>query len=95
MQMVKNVDTGNRQNLSVLLNKIYQEIDKKNIRQAVIAYCSIPRSRAELTAFTGKSRYFTMSGIIQPLMDQGIIRMTIPDKPKSMNQRFVTAEEDE
>ena len=30
MQMVKNVDTGNRQNLSVLLNKIYQEIDKKN-----------------------------------------------------------------
>ena len=72
-----------------------EEIDKKNIRQAVIAYCSIPRSRAELTAFTGKSRYFTMSGIIQPLMDQGIIRMTIPDKPKSMNQRFVTAEEDE
>lgn len=30
MKMVKNVDTGNRQNLSVLLNKIYQEIDKNN-----------------------------------------------------------------
>ena len=68
-----------------------EEIDKGNIAEAVVAYCSTPRSRAEITAFTGKSRYYTMSAIVQPLIDQGRIRITIPDKPKSSRQRYVAA----
>ena len=67
-------------------------IDKSDIRKAVIQFCAVPRSRAELTAFTGKSRYYTMAMIIKPLLEQGKLRMTIPDKPKSSYQRFVTNE---
>ena len=67
-------------------------IDKSDIRKAVIQFCTVPRSRAELTAFTGKSRYYTMAMIIKPLLEQGKLRMTIPDKPKSSYQRFVTTE---
>ncbi len=70
-----------------------EEIDKTDIFSAVVLFCSVPRSRAELTAFCGKSRYHTMSAIVQPLIDQGRIRMTIPEKPKSSNQRYVTAED--
>ena len=67
------------------------EIDKADIENALIQYCSVPRTREELTAFTGKSRYYTMSGIVQPLIDQGKLLMTIPEKPKSPKQRFIKA----
>ena len=67
-----------------------EEIDKTDIRKAVVQFCMKPRTRQEITAFTGKSRYYTMSAIVQPLVDQGRIRMTNPDKPKSPNQQFVS-----
>ena len=65
------------------------EINKTDIHRAMVQYCMTPRSRDEITAFTGKSRYYTMSAIVQPLIDQGKIRMTIPEKPKSPHQRYV------
>ncbi len=68
-----------------------EEIDKTNIFDAVVQFCLNPRTRQEITAFTGKSRYFTMSAIVQPLLDQGRLRMTMPDKPKSPSQQFVSA----
>lgn len=67
------------------------QIDKSDIFSAVILYCSVPRTREELTSFTGKSRYYTMSAIVQPLIEQGKLAMTIPDKPKSVNQKYVSA----
>ena len=65
------------------------EIDKTDIRQAVIKYCTVPRSREELTSFTGKSRFYTMSAIVQPLVDQGFLKLTMPEKLKSPKQRYV------
>ena len=65
------------------------EIDKTDIHRAVVQFCMTPRSRDEITAFTGKSRYYTMSAIVQPLIDQERLKMTIPEKPKSPNQRYV------
>ncbi len=65
------------------------EIDKTDIYRAVVQFCETPRSREELTTFTGKSRYYTMSAIVQPLIDQGRLKMSMPEKPKSPNQRFV------
>lgn len=56
----------------------------------IIAFCSIPRSRDELQKFTGYSRYYTMSKIVQPLVDSGKIVLTIPDKPKSAKQKYVS-----
>lgn len=67
-------------------------LHKENLTDAILNYCRTPRSRDELTALTGKSRYYTMAAIIQPLIQQGKLRMTIPDKPKSSKQRYVTAE---
>ena len=66
-----------------------EEIDRRDIYMAVVQYCSTPRSRAEITSFTGKSRYYTMSAIVQPLIDQGRLQMTMPDKPKSPKQQYV------
>ena len=54
----------------------------------IVSFCEIPRGREELQKFTGYSRYYTMSKIVQPLVDKGILGLTIPDKPKSTNQKY-------
>lgn len=33
--------------------------------------------------------YYFMSKIVQPLIDDGKIALTLPDKPKSSKQRYV------
>lgn len=67
------------------------EIDKTDIITAILRFCSVPRSRKELIEFTGKSRYYTMSTWIQPLVESGKLKMTYPDKPKSSKQKYFTA----
>lgn len=62
---------------------------KRDSAKDIVEFCSIPRSRAELQKFTGFSRYYTMAKIVQPLIDSGELIMTMPDKPKSVNQRYV------
>lgn len=75
-------------------NNIFQNqqvSDRKNMADAIIEFCETPRSREELIGFTGKSRYYTMSAIIKPLIDQGKLRLTIPEKPKTPKQKYVKA----
>ena len=67
----------------------YDFIDKTNLDDAILAFCQVPRSRAELVAFTGMSRYHTMSAYVQPLVDKGLLMLTLPEKPKSSRQRYV------
>ena len=59
------------------------EIGKANLPEAILQFCRRPRSRKELVAFTGKSQYYTMSAIVQPLLEAGKLKYTLPDKPKS------------
>lgn len=76
----------------VFKNNIYQaEGTKKqgNMQDDILSFCDIPRTRAELIEFTGMSRYYTMSSIVQPLIDEGKLKLTIPEKPKSPKQKFV------
>ncbi len=78
-------------------NNIYnvqKTIDKTAIKKALLDFCKIPRSREELTVFTGKSKYYTMSKLLKPLLNSGEIVQTIPEKPKSSRQRYVTAVKD-
>jgi len=71
----------------VLRNGYYSAASKSDTD--IISFCSTPRSRAELIAFTGKSRTYTMIKIIAPLVNAGKLRLTFPDKPKSSKQRYI------
>ncbi len=62
---------------------------KGSLTDAILEFCAEPRSRSELIAFTGKSRYHTMSNLVQPLIETGKLKLTMPDKPKSPKQKFV------
>lgn len=68
------------------------KVNKADLLQAVVQFCQTPKSRNEITAFVGKSKYYTMSSIVSPLIMQGRLMMTMPEKPKSANQRYVAQE---
>lgn len=63
---------------------------KYDMSENLLLFCKKPRSRTEIVTFTGFSQYYTMSKLIQPLIDADKIRLTIPNKPRSRNQRFIT-----
>ena len=59
------------------------------VSDSLVEFCSTPRTRAEIVAFVGKSKNHVISQIVSPLVKSGKLKMTIPDKPKSSNQKFV------
>ena len=63
-----------------------------SIDDSILDFCEIPRSRAELIEFTGKSRNYVVKQLIAPLVECGKLKLTIPDKPKSSNQKYVRAQ---
>ena len=67
----------------------YNSYQADSIEERLLAFCAVPRSRQEIIDFLGFSRYYSMSKIVQPLIDDGKIALTLPDKPKSSKQRYV------
>lgn len=54
------------------------------------AYCAEPRSRNEIAEHVGiETPSYVVQRYIRPLLDMGLLEMTIPDKPKSKNQKYV------
>ncbi len=56
----------------------------------LLTFCQTPRSRAEIEKhFKGRlSINYLMTNIVRPLVECGKLKLTIPDKPKSKNQRY-------
>lgn len=65
--------------------------DGLNLSDSIIEFCSVPRTRDELTSFIGKSRSYVMNKIIYPMVEEGKLKMTFPDSPKSHSQKFYKA----
>ncbi len=57
---------------------------------ALIQFCSVPRNRREMQEFCGiKTAEYFRKHIIKPMLQNGLIKQTIPDKPNSRNQKYV------
>ena len=57
----------------------------------LLAFCRIPRSRAEIIEHLNiESGQYALRRYLDPLIQSGDIRLTIPDKPKSRNQKYVS-----
>ena len=62
----------------------------------LLEFCRIPRTRREIADYLGiNTVFYVMQHYVQPLLASGKLVMTIPEKPKSRNQKFVTKEERE
>ena len=56
----------------------------------LLKFCSVPRSRPEMMEFMGvTNRKYFRERYIKPLLESGLLRMTLPDKPKSKKQQYV------
>lgn len=56
---------------------------------SLIEFCRTPRSRKEISEFLKiKSVAYAMKRYVQPLIESGKIKLTIPDTPKSTQQKY-------
>ena len=59
-------------------------------QRKILAFCSEPRSRAEVAELLGVDTLpYVTRRYLRPLVDAGLLRLTIPDAPRSKNQRYV------
>ena len=82
------------------------QVDKKKSKSTpqvieternIILFCTgTPRSVIEIMDFLDLSdKKSFRSRYLVPLLGKGVLKMTIPDKPTSRNQRYVRAENEE
>ncbi|NLO71128.1 MAG: AAA family ATPase [Porphyromonadaceae bacterium] len=75
-----------------------QDTDQDNLNVAerrllLIDFCKIPRSRLEMMEFLQLKHNQTFrDNYLKPLLEKGILKMTLPDKPNSMYQKYVVKE---
>ena len=59
----------------------------------ILAFCIEPRSKAEIMKHCGyKDTKNFVQKYMRPLLDHGILQMTIPEKPRSKNQKYITVD---
>ena len=69
----------------------FQEVTG-SLEAQIIAFCNEPRTREELARrFNFKAVSYLVSRYIMPLVAEGKLKMTLPQTPKSKNQRFIKA----
>ena len=64
----------------------------KDRTQQILSFCITPKSRQEIQDYLGiKNRDYFRKGILLPLVDQGLLNLSIPDKPNSSIQRYYSS----
>lgn len=59
----------------------------------ILVFCREPRSKAEIMEHCGyKDTKNFVQKYLRPLLDSGVLQMTIPDKPRSKNQKYITVD---
>jgi ATP-dependent DNA helicase RecG len=59
----------------------------------LLTFCRTPRTRKEIAAHLGiQSVAFAMKRYVAPLLAEGALEMTLPEKPQSKKQQFVTVQ---
>lgn len=77
---------------SVQHSDVYPKYQASGKEEELLKFLQIPRSRKEVVDYLGlSSSAYAIQTYITPLVERGLIRLTIPEKPSSRNQRFVRA----
>ena len=64
------------------------------MEERILAFCARPHSKREIIVMLGlKDFQWATKKYIVPLVRQGLLRMTIPDKPTSRNQQYVSVQQ--
>lgn len=86
----------NRRNefVVILYNGVSVEPRQELSEEAMLLeYCREPRNRKEIAQFLGlKTASYAMDRYIRPLLDEGKLEMTMPEKPRSTHQKYRTVQ---
>ncbi|MCL2831562.1 MAG: putative DNA binding domain-containing protein [Treponema sp.] len=67
--------------------------ESNNLMNKILSFCMEPQSRIEIQLFIGlKNKNHFLKKYLNPLIESGKLRMTIPDKPNSKNQKYIRSE---
>jgi len=88
-----NLRTGTTQVSTQVDTQVDTQDKTYDERQSLLLdYCFIPRSRDEMQQQIGIStREYFRKKVLKPLLESGKLKMTIPEKPNSRNQKYVRA----
>lgn len=57
--------------------------------QGIVEFCRTPKSRNEIARYLGiKTIYYMMAHYVNPLLETGQLKMIMPEKPRSKNQKY-------
>ena len=60
--------------------------------KGLLEFCRTPRTRSEIVEYLDiASGQYALRRYLDPLVESGAIRLTLPDKPRSPKQKYVTA----
>jgi ATP-dependent DNA helicase RecG len=65
-------------------------IQKERISNtAILDFCKTPRTRNEISSYFGiTSISYLVKNYLMPLADKGLLKLTLPNTPKSKNQKY-------
>ena len=64
--------------------------NKSDIEERILAFCSEPKGILEIAELLGYDDKRTVRKYINPLLEAGRLAMTVPDKPNSSKQKYIT-----
>jgi ATP-dependent DNA helicase RecG len=70
--------------------QVSEQVDEQ---VTILKFCSTPKQKQQVLAHLGlRSVYLNFKRHIQPLVEQGLLEMTIPEQPRSSKQRYWTTD---
>ena len=74
----------------VCMETVYQKADLTDKEERLLLFLDTPKSRQEIAEYLGIGTIaYAMQTYINPMIEKGFVKMTIPEKPKSQKQRFL------
>ena len=73
------------------MNQPLEQNPGNDVPKNLLEFCQVPRSRQEIADFLGvKTVFYAVQRYVAPLLAEGKLAMTVPEKPKSRNQKYVS-----
>jgi ATP-dependent DNA helicase RecG len=77
-------------------DSVYDGVYDSVYDEKILAFCLIPKNRKEIMDLIGLTTHSkNYERYIVPLLEKGLLSMTLPDKPKSKNQKYITIKREE